>query len=170
MPIGGRGRALAVAALFASMGSTGAFVVTRGALTSVPTKLAVSSFSLRSRPGLPVTRVIRRGNGLLGMKATAAVAATEDGSVGMISDVSEWHRQRNKAIREAHPEIKELEGSDSKSLLLLLACNAVLLACTLAAASLSVPAVLLLGVTVASTASLWQMTLLHEVVHGNMVR
>ena len=95
-------RALAAAALFACMSSSGAFVVTRGGLTSVPGKAAISGVCLRSRPGLLMGV---GGRGLLGAKAVAVAAPvaapTEDGSVGMVSDVSAWHRQRNKAIRDA---------------------------------------------------------------------
>ena len=84
----------------------------------------------------------------------------EDGSIGAVSDVSAWHRGRNKTIRAAHPEIAKLEGSSLSTLLVLGLTNAGLLACTCAAASLSIPLVILLGVSVAATLSLWQMTLL----------
>jgi fatty acid desaturase len=84
--------------------------------------------------------------------------------------VAAWHRKRRRAILDAHPEIAALEKPDWKGVLLLLTCNAVLYACAALAPSLSWIGVLALALTVGATASLWQLTMLHEVIHGTMVK
>jgi fatty acid desaturase len=102
----------------------------------------------------------------LSMALSPAVSSTPQG----ISDVSRWHRERRRAILAAHPEVAQMERSDWRGLLLLLACNAVLYACMAVAPSLHWLGVVALALTVGATASLWQLTMLHEVVHGTMVK
>jgi len=73
-------------------------------------------------------------------------------------------------IIAAHPEVATLEKRDWKGVLLLLLCNVVLYACAAIAPSLHWLGVVALALTVGATASLWQLTMLHEVVHGTMVK
>ena len=101
--------------------------------------------------------------------ATAAAAVRTTSTQGR-SDVSAWHRQRRKMIIAAHPEVAQLEKSDWKGVLLLITCNVVLYACAAIAPSLHWLGVVVLALTVGATASLWQLTMLHEVVHGTMVK
>jgi len=87
-----------------------------------------------------------------------------------LSDVSSWHRARRRAIIAAYPEVAALERPDWKGAVLLIVCNIVLFSCCAAAPALPWLAVIALALTVGATASLWQLTMLHEVVHGTMVK
>lgn len=138
----------------------------------------VHAFSLAAR--LPQhTSSVRNGRrGLLGAPTSTHhppgvqhVSASPAASAPTgLSDVSAWHRTRRRAILEAHPEVAKLETPDWKGVLLLLTCNAVLYACAAAAGSLPWLGVVALALTVGATASLWQLTMLHEVIHGTMVK
>jgi len=102
--------------------------------------------------------------------AASEFAETTNGPPIGLSNVAAWHRRRRRAILDAHPEIAQLERPDWKGLLLLLSCNAVLYGCVFVASSLSWLGVVALALTAGATASLWQLTMLHEVIHGTMVK
>ena len=102
--------------------------------------------------------------------AVSEFAETTNGPPIGLSNVAAWHRRRRRAILDAHPEIAQLERPDWKGLLLLLSCNAVLYGCIFVASSLSWLGVVALALTAGATASLWQLTMLHEVIHGTMVK
>jgi len=123
----------------AAFGSSTAFFISRGPACDLASTNSLPIVCERGRNApllVPSLAPVRRArSGLLGAKAAAVAPIPEDGSIGAVSDVSAWHRGRNKTIRAAHPEIAKLEGSSLSTLLVLGLTNAGLLACTCAAAS-----------------------------------
>jgi hypothetical protein len=87
-----------------------------------------------------------------------------------LSEASSWHRGRRRAILTKYPEIQALEGREPHGAFLLLFSNALQFFLMWKCASLSIPAIIILGCTVGATLSLWQLTTLHEVIHGTCVR
>jgi len=79
---------------------------------------------------------------------------------------SEWHRQRRKAILEAHPEVRSLIGQEATTLPLLAAVNLAQVSACVAAAHLPAYELVPAAVLVGGTLSLWQFALLHDVKHG----
>ena len=140
--------------------------------------IAVSAFSVPARPGLSLAGTLlssrlsasRRRGPSMASSAPSEFAETTNGPPIGLSNVAAWHRRRRRAILDAHPEIAQLERPDWKGLLLLLSCNAVLYGCVFVASSLSWLGVVALALTAGATASLWQLTMLHEVIHGTMVK
>ena len=87
-----------------------------------------------------------------------------------LSEAASWHRARRKAILEKYPQVQALEGREPHGAVILLFSNALQFYLMYVASSLSLPLILLLGCTVGATLSLWQLTTLHEVIHGTCVR
>ena len=77
-----------------------------------------------------------------------------------------WHLDRRKAILAEHPEVRELIGKEPLSLPLLAATNAAQVACAVGFSGLPGIALTPLAILVGGTLSLWQFTLLHDVLHG----
>jgi len=118
--------------------------------------------------------------------ATASVlsapggAAQESGGAERV-EVAAWHAARRRAILEAHPEVADLCGPDWRTLPLLVASNiaqlglAVVSGNALSAAgaddySMTLFGVLALATGVGGTLSLWSFSVLHDMVHGTVVR
>ena len=77
-----------------------------------------------------------------------------------------WHAQRRAAILRAHPEVRELIGKEPVSLPLLGASNVAQIACAVQLAHLPDVVHVPLAILVGGTLSLWQFTLLHDVLHN----
>lgn len=90
-----------------------------------------------------------------------------------LSPAATWHVDRRREMLRRHPkEIRALESSRSLPLTgpLLLFTNAALTALSLFSGTLQLPRyVFLAALTVGSVLSLWQLQLLHEVLHGAML-
>ena len=79
---------------------------------------------------------------------------------------SKWHRERRRAILEAHPDVRSLIGKEKSTLPLLAVANLAQVGACVAGSHLPgyelAPAAVLVG----GTLSLWQFALLHDVKHG----
>ena len=129
-----------------------------------------SAFSLRNyvstaRSSLRRTAVLR--------------AMNADGATGTTATVlrppvaADWHRARRKAIIEAHPEVRSLlrtHTQDNRLLLALASANLAQLAIALNAHHFGALALVAVALTLGGTLSLIQFTVLHDVIHGAVVR
>lgn len=82
---------------------------------------------------------------------------------------AQWHRQRRQAMMQSYrAQIAPLEQTSSLSvgLPLLFLANSILLTLSLAAGKLSLPWVFILAIFPGSVCSLWQLQILHDVLHG----
>lgn len=90
-----------------------------------------------------------------------------------LSDAAEWHKRRRMQMLEKYgDQIAPLEresSSESIGLPLLLLTNASLLGLAMASASLPIPVVVLLAIFPGSIFSLWQLQILHDVIHGSFL-
>jgi len=88
-----------------------------------------------------------------------------------LSIVAKWHAERRRAMIKRHPEILSLETSRSlsKTLPLLLLSNVSLATLSVISGTLSSFNIFCLAFGVGSVFSLWQLQILHEVLHGSML-
>lgn len=88
-----------------------------------------------------------------------------------VSAVARWHSKRRRAMIERHPEIISLESSRSImiTLPLLILSNMTLTYLSIISGSLNFVSVFLLAFGLGSMLSLWQLQILHEVLHGSML-
>lgn len=96
----------------------------------------------------------------------ATSAKSSPPATAQVRTPSEWHRQRRKAILEAHPEVSALIGQEATTLPLLAAVNLAQLSACVAAAHLPTYELAPAAVLIGGTLSLWQFALLHDVKHG----
>ena len=88
-----------------------------------------------------------------------------------VSAVARWHSKRRRAMIERHPEIISLESSRSIliTLPLLILSNVTLTYLSVISGSLNFISLFLLAFGLGSVLSLWQLQILHEVLHGSML-
>lgn len=119
----------------------------------------------------PACLVRRRSDQTILCQSTVTSAASTTNTAPRGQNPADWHRQRRREMMEKYgDELKDLEQSNSQSVgAPLLAATCLLLwVCTFVSSTLPVWAVLLLAVFPGSVLSLWQLQLLHDVIHGVM--
>ena len=95
-----------------------------------------------------------------------------DESTTSFSDAATWHRERRKMMLERYgDEIAPLERESSSqrvALPLLILANTLLLLLSILSGSLPPPGVMALAIFPGSMLSLWQLQILHDVLHGSL--
>jgi fatty acid desaturase len=101
------------------------------------------------------------------------VAKKKQETSSSLSDVAVWHRERRRNMIEQYgDQIAPLErdaSSQSIGLPLLLTANVSLFGLSILSGSLPIWAVVLLAIFPGSMFSLWQLQILHDVVHGSFL-
>ena len=95
------------------------------------------------------------------------IVATVDSKIApAVVSPAKWHLSRRSQILSNHPEVKELIGKEEWTVPILAATNIAQVGCATAFAHLPAPAQVPLAILLGGTLSLWQFTLLHDVIHG----
>lgn len=114
---------------------------------------------------------VRRFSSHIPLKLASVVPESSSASSSSsVSDASEWHRERRRQMMQKYgDQIAPLERASSQTvgLPLLSFVNISLLCLSVGSGTLPVPAVVALAVFPGSVLSLWQLQLLHDVVHGS---
>jgi fatty acid desaturase len=98
--------------------------------------------------------------------AAAPVVTVASNSAPAVVSPAKWHLSRRSQILSNHPEVKELIGKEEWTVPILAATNIAQVGCATAFAHLPAPVQLPLAILLGGTLSLWQFTLLHDVIHG----
>ena len=121
------------------------------------------------QPVQAYTREIRSTPSLLHTASVDLPSSSSSGS--SLSDAANWHRERRRQMLSKYgDQIAPLEREASSQKIgmpLLLTTNIGLLGLAMLSGSLSIPAILALSICLGSVLSLWQLQILHDVLHGS---
>ena len=98
--------------------------------------------------------------------AAAPVLTVASNFAPAVVSPAKWHLSRRTQILSNHPEVKELIGKEEWTVPILAATNIAQVGCATAFAHLPAPVQVPLAILLGGTLSLWQFTLLHDVIHG----